>query len=74
VELAVLVVANLAATLLRFVLLRHWVFRQRTTPTCPSRHAPISIQQAHTSANHDSHAPTDDSATPALAITEGHLR
>jgi len=31
VELAVLVVANLAATLLRFVLLRSWVFR-RTSP------------------------------------------
>ena len=74
VELAVLVVANLAATLLRFVLLRHWVFRQRTTPTGPSRHAPISIQQAPTSTTHDSHAPTDDAATPALAITEGHLR
>ena len=31
-ELAVLVVANLAATLLRFVLLRRWVFRQHRTP------------------------------------------
>ena len=28
-ELAVLVVANLAATVLRFVLLRGWVFRDR---------------------------------------------
>jgi len=74
VELAVLVVANLAATLLRFVLLRHWVFRQRTTPASPSRHAPISIQQAHTSTTHETQATTDDAATPALAITEGHLR
>ncbi len=31
-ELAVLVVANLAATVLRFVLLRSWVFRQHDTP------------------------------------------
>jgi len=31
-ELAVLVVANLTATLLRFVLLRRWVFRQQTSP------------------------------------------
>lgn len=31
VELAVLVVANLAATVLRFVLLRGWVFRSRPT-------------------------------------------
>jgi putative flippase GtrA len=31
-ELAVLVVANLAATLLRFVLLRRWVFRQHRPP------------------------------------------
>ena len=29
-ELGVLVVANLAATVLRFLLLRHWVFRRRT--------------------------------------------
>lgn len=31
-ELAVLIVANLAATLLRFVLLRRWVFRQPASP------------------------------------------
>ena len=30
VELSVLVVANLAATVLRFVLMREWVFRHRT--------------------------------------------
>jgi hypothetical protein len=29
-ELAVLIVANLAATALRFVLLRGWVFRRRS--------------------------------------------
>jgi hypothetical protein len=28
VELTVLVVANLVATVIRFVLLRHWVFRR----------------------------------------------
>ena len=33
VELAVLVVANLAATVLRFVLLRQWVFRPRPGAT-----------------------------------------
>jgi len=74
VELAVLVVANLAATLLRFVMLRHWVFRQRTSPAGPTRHTPISIQQTQTSTTHQTHATTDDAATPALAITEGHLR
>ncbi len=35
VELVVLVVANLVATVLRFVLLRHWVFRPRATATLP---------------------------------------
>ena len=32
VELTVLVAANLTATLLRFLLLRHWVFARRTSP------------------------------------------
>ncbi|HEY6709712.1 MAG TPA: glycosyltransferase family 2 protein, partial [Actinomycetota bacterium] len=32
-ELAVLVAANAAATVLRFVLLRSWVFHPRRTPT-----------------------------------------
>ena len=36
VELAVLVVANLAATVLRFVMLRRWVFRPRTS--CGTAH------------------------------------
>jgi putative flippase GtrA len=58
-ELAVLVVANLAATLLRFVLLRRWVFRQRTSPV---------------STTHETHATTDAPAAPALTITEGDLR
>ena len=35
VELAVLVVANLGATVLRFVLLRRWVFRGHRAPTSP---------------------------------------
>jgi putative flippase GtrA len=40
VELAVLVVANLAATVLRFVLLRGWVFRGRPTAvTIPTEEA-----------------------------------
>jgi len=75
VELAVLVAANLAATLLRFVLLRHWVFRQRTTPASPTHHAPVSTpHQTHTSTTHETHATKDDAATAALTITEGHLR
>ncbi len=40
VELTVLVVANLAATALRFVLLRHWVFRARRTVLTPHRWRP----------------------------------
>ena len=74
VELAVLVLANLAATLLRFVMLRRWVFRQHTSPARTTRHAPISIQQTHTSTTPQTHATTDDAATPALASTEGHRR
>ncbi|HEY5183135.1 MAG TPA: bifunctional glycosyltransferase family 2/GtrA family protein [Dermatophilaceae bacterium] len=75
VELAVLVVANLAATLLRFVLLRRWVFRQRNSPAGATRHLPVSTtHQTHTSTTHETHATTDDAATAALAITEGHLR
>ncbi|WP_426594114.1 glycosyltransferase [Cellulomonas sp. McL0617] len=35
VELVVLVVANLGATVLRFVLLRSWVFRRATASTAP---------------------------------------
>ena len=74
-ELAVIVAANLAATLLRFVLLRHWVFRQRTTPASPTHHAPVSTpHQTHTSTTHETHATKDDAATAALTITEGHLR
>jgi len=67
VELAVLVVANLAATLLRFVLLRRWVFRQRTSPAGAARQAPVS-------ATHETHATADAPATPARAVTEGDLR
>jgi putative flippase GtrA len=67
VELAVLVVANLAATLLRFVLLRRWVFRRR-----PSSAAATATASATTSAT--TSAPTDAEGTPALATTEGELR
>jgi putative flippase GtrA len=67
VELAVLVVANLAATLLRFVLLRRWVFRQRTSPAGAARQAPVS-------ATHETHTTADAPATPARAVTEGDLR
>ena len=37
IELAVLVVANLAATVLRFTLLRQWVFRPRVAAPVPTR-------------------------------------
>src|SRR4051794_37180334 len=39
-EVAVLVTANAAATLLRFVLFRGWVFRPRPVPTMPDVPAP----------------------------------
>ncbi|MDT4997403.1 MAG: hypothetical protein QOD45_1471, partial [Pseudonocardiales bacterium] len=43
VELTVLVVANLAATVLRFVLLREWVFsRARVMPRAPALPPPIA--------------------------------
>jgi len=88
-ELAALVVANLAATLLRFVLLRHWVFRRRTSPAGPTRQAPVSTThpthatthetyETYASSSHETHATTkatsDAEATPVLAITEGGLR
>jgi hypothetical protein len=40
VELAVIVLANAAATLLRFVLFRAWVFRPRGA-TVTSKNAPL---------------------------------
>ena len=64
VELAVLVVANLAATLLRFVMLRRWVFRQRTSPA----------GQTLVSTTHQTRASADAPATPVLAMTEGDPR
>jgi putative flippase GtrA len=66
-ELAVLVVANLAATLLRFVLLRRWVFRRRPSPAG-------TVRQASVSTNHEGHPTADAPATPTLTITEGDLR
>ena len=66
-ELAVLVVANLAATLLRFVLLRRWVFRQRTSPSGTARQASASTADA-------THPTADAPVTPTLAVTEGDLR
>ena len=37
VEVAVLVLANAVATVLRFILFRYWVFRSATRPTAPTR-------------------------------------
>jgi len=62
-ELAVLVIANLAATLLRFVLLRRWVFRRRPSPGGAVRQAAVSTTQDT----------ADTAATPAQA-TEGNLQ
>jgi putative flippase GtrA len=41
VELALLVVANALATLLRFVLFRGWVFRARAVAPCPEPPSPV---------------------------------
>jgi putative flippase GtrA len=65
-ELTVLVVANLAATLLRFVLLRRWVFRQRTSAAGTRDPFPVSTI-------HDPHAGTD-TPTAQPAPTSGDLR
>ena len=63
VELAVLVVANLAATVLRFVLLRQWVFRPHTAATVGAA-TPT-----------DSRAATDLPGSIAdTSLTEGALR
>jgi len=59
VELTVLVITNLIATLVRFILLRHWVFRPRTTPTTNPRETRVST--AH-------EAPTTSGALAALPI------
>jgi putative flippase GtrA len=45
VEVAVLVLANLAATVLRFLLLRGWVFRPRQRPAAPSGPQPHDTAQ-----------------------------
>jgi putative flippase GtrA len=75
VELAVLVAANLAATLLRFVMLRRWVFRRRNSPAAQTRQVSVSTtHQTPVSTTHETHATTDAGATPTLAITQGDLR
>jgi glycosyltransferase involved in cell wall biosynthesis/putative flippase GtrA len=43
-EVAVLLTANAAATLLRFVLFRGWVFRSRTTPTTSDDDGPTVLE------------------------------
>ena len=62
VELAVLVVANLAATVLRFVLLRQWVFRPRATST------PQGAATSHAA------AATDQPGARAARLTKGSFR
>ncbi len=61
IELAALVVANLAATVLRFVLLRQWVFRPRVAAGVPD---PAGVR-AET---------TLTSARAGAGLTEGTLR
>ncbi|NYI42069.1 bifunctional glycosyltransferase family 2/GtrA family protein [Demequina lutea] len=46
VELAVLVIANLAATVLRFVLLRRWVFRPRPAATTEGARTAVDLTDA----------------------------
>jgi putative flippase GtrA len=56
-ELLVLVLANLVATALRFLLLRAWVFAPRTTPrTPPSREQAVTTSTAHRTVDVRSHA------------------
>jgi putative flippase GtrA len=45
-EVAVLVAANLFATVLRFVLLRGWVFRPRRGPAATTTETPIPVRSA----------------------------
>lgn len=47
VEVGVLTVANLVATLLRFVLLRLWVFRDRSSSGPPDRPSPEPLSTRH---------------------------
>ena len=68
VELAVLVIANLAATLLRFVLLRRWVFRH-PNPTTTADKAP-----AGTTTTDQQTFPTAPAAETTSHPTEGDLR
>jgi putative flippase GtrA len=50
VEMTVLVVANLVATVLRFLLLRHWVFRRRSVRPVP-RPVPTTVPTTARSAS-----------------------
>ncbi|MFE9905365.1 glycosyltransferase [Streptomyces achromogenes] len=65
-ELAVLIAANLAATVLRFLLFRAWVFPDRTdtgpAPTAPAPTAPVPTAPAPTAAQP---APAPMAARPA---------
>jgi putative flippase GtrA len=66
-ELAVLVVANLGATVLRFVLLRHWVFRARRPLLSPvTARAPVDGLADHLAAA--------TVASPATDLSEGTVR
>jgi putative flippase GtrA len=66
-ELAVLVVANLGATVLRFVLLRRWVFRTRRTLLSPvtTRRPPGAHADAFAEAT---------ATSPATDLSEGTVR
>ncbi|GAA4670220.1 bifunctional glycosyltransferase family 2/GtrA family protein [Frondihabitans cladoniiphilus] len=68
VELVVLTVANLVATVVRFVLLRLWVFRRQAKPAVPSTSAAStsagSTSGGSTSAASTSAGPASPGATP----------
>ncbi|MEV4973414.1 bifunctional glycosyltransferase family 2/GtrA family protein [Streptomyces scopuliridis] len=72
-ELAVLIAANLAATVLRFLLLRAWVFPERRTDDLPARDtAPATVPAAATApASTAATAPASAAATaPASAASD----
>ncbi|MDG5807550.1 glycosyltransferase [Streptomyces ossamyceticus] len=82
-ELAVLIAANLAATVLRFLLFRAWVFRDRRdggTPTAPSAHlaagdattAAVRPGRPGPYAHQDRFRPTATGSTAAHSPTAAH--
>ncbi len=75
VELAVLVVANLAATVLRFVLLRQWVFRPRAAGSTRAAGQGASVPARAATEPAAEHAATEPAAARSTTdLTQGALR